>query len=387
MTMKRNLLLIAAAGAGKTTYVVREALKSSEKVLITTFTTENEAEIKKKIIKEKGFIPENIVIQTWFSFLLEHGVRPYQGCVDERMFDYEVKGLLLVTSKSGVKYTFRGKSVSYSEDEEFFKHYFTREHKIYSDKIAKFVCRACERSKNAVVQRLEKIYSTIYIDEVQDLAGYDLDLVKILMTSTSNIILVGDPRQVTYYTHWETKNSNFRNGKIELFLKQCPKKLKIEVDKEILNKSHRNNKAICDFSSLLYQGEFSNTEPCSCVECHPAEIEHQGIFLVKENDIRAYIEKYEAIQLIWDRKNKIYLKNNAFYNIGISKGKSFNRVLIYPTKDMVTWLSNAETMLKDETRAKLYVAITRARYSVAFVVNEKDIQNITNIPVWEYKGA
>ena len=380
-------MLIAAAGAGKTTYVVREALKSSEKVLITTFTTENEAEIKKKIIKEKGFIPENIVIQTWFSFLLEHGVRPYQGCVDERMFDYEVKGLLLVTSKSGVKYTFRGKSVSYSEDEEFFKHYFTREHKIYSDKIAKFVCRACERSKNAVVQRLEKIYSTIYIDEVQDLAGYDLDLVKILMTSTSNIILVGDPRQVTYYTHWETKNSNFRNGKIELFLKQCPKKLKIEVDKEILNKSHRNNKAICDFSSLLYQGEFSNTEPCSCVECHPAEIEHQGIFLVKENDIRAYIEKYEAIQLIWDRKNKIYLKNNAFYNIGISKGKSFNRVLIYPTKDMVTWLSNAETMLKDETRAKLYVAITRARYSVAFVVNEKDIQNITNIPVWEYKGA
>ena len=108
---------------------------------------------------------------------------------------------------------------------------------------------------------------------------------------------------------------------------------------------------------------------------------------MKENDIRAYIEKYEAIQLIWDRKNKIYLKNNAFYNIGISKGKSFNRVLIYPTKDMVTWLSNAETMLKDETRAKLYVAITRARYSVAFVVNEKDIQNITNIPVWEYKGA
>ena len=75
--MKRNLLLIAAAGAGKTTYVVREALKSRDKVLITTFTTENEAEIKKKIIKEKGFIPENIVVQTWFSFLLEHGVRPY----------------------------------------------------------------------------------------------------------------------------------------------------------------------------------------------------------------------------------------------------------------------------------------------------------------------
>lgn len=210
-----------------------------------------------------------------------------------------------------------------------------------------------------------------------------MDLVRILMASSSNIILVGDPRQVTYYTHWETKNSSFRNGKIELFLNQCPKKLKIEIDKEILNKSHRNNKAICDFSSLLYQGEFPKTEPCSCSECHPVDIEHQGIFLVKEDDIRAYVEKYNAIQLIWDRKNKMFLKDKSYYNMGISKGKSFNRVLIYPTKDMIAWLSNTRTNLKDETRAKLYVAITRARYSVAFVVNQEEIRNITTIPVWD----
>jgi DNA helicase-2/ATP-dependent DNA helicase PcrA len=50
---------------------------------------------------------------------------------------------------------------------------------------------------------------------------------------------------------------------------------------------------------------------------------------------------------------------------------------------MIAWLSNTRTNLKDETRAKLYVAITRARYSVAFVVNEKEIQNITTIPVWD----
>lgn len=380
--MKRNLLLIAAAGAGKTTYIVREALKFEEKVLITTFTTENEAEIKKKIIKEKGFIPENIIVQTWFSFLLEHGVRPYQGCVDDRMFDYEVKGLLLVTSKSGV-YNYHGRMIPYGEEKEFFRHYFSKEQKIFSDKIAKFVLRACKKSNGAVIQRLEKIYSTIYIDEVQDLAGYDLDLVKILMASSSNIVLVGDPRQVTYYTHWETKNSSFRNGKIELFLNQCPKELKIEIDKEILNKSHRNNKAICDFSSLLYQGEFPKTEPCSCSECHPVDIEHQGIFLVKEDDIRAYLEKYDAIQLIWNRKNKMFLKDKSFYNMGISKGKSFDRVLIYPTKDMITWLANTSTRLKDETRAKLYVAITRARYSVAFVVNQEEIRNITTIPVWD----
>lgn len=380
--MKRNLLLIAAAGAGKTTYVVKDALKSNDKVLITTFTTENEAEIKKKIIKEKGFIPENIVVQTWFSFLLEHGVRPYQGCVDERMFDYDVKGLLLVTSKSGV-YKAYGKTIPYSEDKNFFHHYFTREQKIYSDKIAKFVYRACEKSNNAVIQRLEKMYSSIYIDEVQDLAGYDLDLVKILMSSTLNIILVGDPRQVTYYTHWEQQNAKYRNGKIELFLKEkCPKKLNIIIDKETLNKSHRNNQPICDFSSLLYKNEYSKSEPCSCEKCHPTEIEHQGIFLVSEKDKLAYLEKYSAVQLIWNRTNKSFLNDRLFYTMGGSKGKTFNRVLIYPTKDMLIWLSNTSFMLKDEARAKLYVAISRARHSVAFVVNEKEIQKIKNIPIW-----
>lgn len=382
--MKQNLLLIAAAGAGKTTYIVKEALKSEKKVLITTFTTENETEIKKKIIKEKGFIPENIVVQTWFSFLLEYGVRPYQGCVDERMFEYEVKGLLLVSQKSGVKYSFQGKSVSFNEKEEFFKHYFTKDHKIFSDKIAKFVYRVCKKSKGAVIHRLEKIYSTVYIDEVQDLAGYDLEFIKILMESSSNIVLVGDPRQVTYYTHWETKNSNYRNGKIEQYLNErCPKKLKIKIDKETLNKSHRNNQQICDFSSLLYQNNFPKAEPCSCPECHSSQIDHQGIFLVRKTDVVKYLEKYASVQLTWDKRNKDYLNDKPFFNMGISKGKTFNRVLIFPTRDMAAWLSDSSNKLKDETKAKLYVAITRARYSVAFALDDKEINNIKNIPIWE----
>ena len=45
-----NRLMIAAAGAGKTTYLVEEALKQSGNVLITTFTNANEMEIKKKLM-------------------------------------------------------------------------------------------------------------------------------------------------------------------------------------------------------------------------------------------------------------------------------------------------------------------------------------------------
>jgi DNA helicase-2/ATP-dependent DNA helicase PcrA len=46
--MTNDKLIIAAAGAGKTTFLVTEALKMTERVLITTYTQANEAEIKKK---------------------------------------------------------------------------------------------------------------------------------------------------------------------------------------------------------------------------------------------------------------------------------------------------------------------------------------------------
>ena len=80
--LTNNKLIIAAAGSGKTTFLVEEALKQKEgKVLITTYTQANEAEIRKKIIEENhkknglACIPENVTVQSWFSFLLQHGVR------------------------------------------------------------------------------------------------------------------------------------------------------------------------------------------------------------------------------------------------------------------------------------------------------------------------
>lgn len=41
-----NKLIVAAAGSGKTTYLIEQALKSNGQTLITTFTIDNESEIK-----------------------------------------------------------------------------------------------------------------------------------------------------------------------------------------------------------------------------------------------------------------------------------------------------------------------------------------------------
>lgn len=42
--MGPNKLVIAAAGSGKTTYLVRQALAVEQRVLITTYTESNEQE-------------------------------------------------------------------------------------------------------------------------------------------------------------------------------------------------------------------------------------------------------------------------------------------------------------------------------------------------------
>jgi DNA helicase-2/ATP-dependent DNA helicase PcrA len=75
------------------------------------------------------------------------------------------------------------------------------------------------------------------------------------------------------------------------------------------------------------------------------------------------------MQLRLDAKTKIE-NGHAVMNFGKSKGLTFDRVLIYLPGTMLKWLKDANTDLAGGSRAKLYVAITRARLSVAFVCDD-----------------
>ena len=68
------------------------------------------------------------------------------------------------------------------------KYYFSQSHLIYSDKLAKFVVRANELTNGLVIKRIGKIYSHIFIDEVQDMAGYDLEIIKLLFGLETNTL-------------------------------------------------------------------------------------------------------------------------------------------------------------------------------------------------------
>mgnify|MGYP001001618558 CR=1 FL=1 len=370
--MKTNKLIIAAAGSGKTTFLVNEALKiKDKKVLITTYTIANEEEIRKKIIKKNKCIPENITIQTWFSVLLQHGVRPYQGCLCEK----KINGMVLVNSQSGVKCYIKGKiPICYSEDKELEKYYFNDIFKIYSDKLSKFVYKCDQLSKGAVINRLCRIYPHIFIDEIQDLAGYDLELLKLLFSSPANILLVGDPRQVTYLTHNEKKYGKYKNGFIKEFILNECRGSSCEIDEEILNSSYRCNKQICSFSSKLYPSYQA------CTSSQDEVTEHDGIFLVNEKDVEKYLEKYSPVQLR-DKVNVAVNNKYKVFNFGESKGLTFDRVLIYPTKPFLNWMIN-NSDLPPISRSKFYVALTRAKYSVGIVYNHNGKTKIDGVNIY-----
>lgn len=360
--MKTNRLIIAAAGSGKTTFLVNEALKTRGTVLITTYTQANEAEIRKRFTEINGCVPPNVTIQTWFSTLLQHGVRPYQGGV----FDESIKGMVLVNEPSALRFkTKSGNNVYYGESDNFKKHYFNNEFKIYSDKISKFVLRCNEKNHGAVIERLSRIYTNVFIDEVQDLAGYDLDILKLLMKSRSNVVFVGDPRQVTYLTHNEKKYTKYKDGQIKDFIQsECPKNI-CDIDEETLNCSHRNNQYICEYSSKLYP----DYKPC--VSNQMITTDHDGIFLVRRADVEYYLKKYKPVQLR-DSSREIVNKNYQSFNFGESKGLTFERVLIYPTQPFIKWMNDNNSELAPKSRSKFYVALTRAKFSVGIVYNYND---------------
>jgi len=376
--MSDNRLVIASAGSGKTTQIVNEALSISEgNVLITTYTQANEKEIKKKIIQKKKAIPVNITIQTWFSFLIQHGVKPYQGALNEVMFNEDVRGLNLVSELSGKKVNADGEPIlvygqpRFWGERHFKLHYFDSGWKIYSDKLTKFAIKVNGETDNEVFERICRIYSHIFIDEVQDLAGHDLEVIKLLFKSDSEVLLVGDPRQVTYLTHLERKHSKYSDGRIkEFILEKCKSLIEDGIDEESLKFSHRNNEMVCKYSSQLYP-DFPESEPCEC--CKREDTGHDGIFFVRPDDVESYLDTFKPMQLRWS--NAVATNSNySVMNFGESKGLTFDRVLIYPTSTMISWIEDHSKELAGETRAKFYVGLTRAKHSIA-IIYDYDSEN------------
>ena len=258
----------------------------------------------------------------------------------------------------------------FSKRADINRYYFDNASNVYSDAVADLVCEINTRSGGLVIGRLEQIYDDIFIDEMQDLAGYDLVFAESLLGSAIRIVIVGDPRQAIYSTNRSNKYSQYRGAGVVNWIQT-----QVNIGRcnlKTLDTSHRCNQSICDLADGLYP-EYAKT-----VSLNNGAVDHSGIFLVMESDVSAYA-RYEPQALRWDKRNKAL--GLAALNFGQSKGLSFDRVLVFPTSPISKYLESG-IQLEAGSKSRLYVGITRARHSVAFVTNSP-AKNFHQATVWK----
>lgn len=342
--MPSSNVVICAAGGGKTTKIVTDALADpTQRVAILTYTDNNIRGIRECIIEQNRTPAAHIEVLSWFTFLLREMARPYQNV----LYTKRIRGIHWVA----------GRSDPYATADKTGRYYFGDSDLVYSDKIARFACECDTASGGMVLARLRQRFDRIYVDEIQDMAGYDLELLEAMMRAGVNLTLVGDHRQPTFRTNYSGKNSGYGGYKIIKKFREWQKKGLCSLDYQL--HTYRCNQQITDFADALYPAEPKTTS------LNVKKTDHDGVFLISTADVPAYIAKYQPQVLRYD-KNSDCAGFEAM-NFGISKGMTFDRVLIFPTQIMGKWLSTGVDAHIAGSRAKTYVAVTRARYSVTFV--------------------
>jgi len=325
--------------------LVQRALANPDRrIAIVTYTNNNLREILSRFASQNSGLPKHVELLSWYAFLLRECVRPYQRA---KYGGPRVESIAWV----------QGRSPFWVSESNVGKFYFAGGDRIYQDKLAQFVVE-CERlSECRLTKRLRRVYSDVYIDEFQDLSGWDLEIIKLLMASEIRITLVGDPRQSVFKTNNSAKNAKYRKAAVTKLIEKWEQDGLCTIKSSCGN--YRCHQGICDFANKLWPAMEEMKAMTNQVTGH------DGVFLIKSSDVSDYIARFSPQVLRWD-------KNAASYgcraiNFGKAKGLQFERVLITPTQPMVKYLRTGDLKHVLPSLDKLHVAVTRARHSVAFV--------------------
>jgi hypothetical protein len=137
----------------------------------------------------------------------------------------------------------------------------------------------------------------------------------------------------------------------------------------------RSNQVIASFSDSVHDPTLGFPPTVSMSESSTG---HDGVFVVSPDHATEYVGLHEPLCLR-SARNIAQDVDLPFRTFGTVKGLTVDRVLIYPTAPIIKFLKSG-TPLKPKPSCGLYVAITRARHSVAFVVDDPDS---VDLPRWK----
>ncbi|OAV62882.1 UvrD-helicase domain-containing protein [Enteractinococcus helveticum] len=339
---------LAVAGSGKTREIVERinAQPSGTTSLAVTYTLQGQDVIRSRL--PNRLLSEHETMG-WFSFLSRHIVRPY---LPLKFPGINPRGLHPVYSQDDIP---RGRSG--------WKYYYDDDHQPYSSRLATLAKLIIELTAGAPIKRLERIYDYIYIDEFQDLGGNDLVVLEGLMNSKINVLLVGDVRQAVLETSRSDRlNKDYRGVKIvDWFRKRQAAGQCHIVPNDVTN---RFNQKIADFSDFIHDPKLSLPNTTSAFR---ETTGHDGVFLVDEQHADAYSASFEQRPTVlrYQRSSR-GVPDGELLTFGMAKGITRDRVIVYATGPFRKLLKSRE-VLASKSACGFYVAVTRARYSVAIV--------------------
>ncbi len=349
-----NRVEIAVAGSGKTWGICEEVVNkinnnSQKKILLVTYTNKGIESLKKTYMKQNfGVLHERIIFKTWYQFLLSEFIKPYQKFITNkinyiRSFDFSKQyGYINFKARGNIS------------------HYINKSGDVLSNFASELCVDLNEKSDGKVINRLEEIYSDIYIDEVQDLSGEDFKILDLLFQSKLSIKCVGDYKQSTYTTHNTKKNKRITGINILTYFKQLEKEKVIQLKYNLYTK--RFGEEICHFANSIFLDDTQKMLPgqgCDVVA------ENMGIYIIAKKDLEKYYNFYHPQVLKYDIKTSTDNYNSL--NFGQCKGMTFDRIIIYPNNVFKDFLVKNKEI---KSKTKYYVAVTRSRFSIAFVFDE-----------------
>jgi DNA helicase-2/ATP-dependent DNA helicase PcrA len=341
-------LILAVAGAGKTTKILRD-LAPEKRSLILTYTNQNLASLAISLRQAHGgIIPAHVELRTYFSFLYSFCIRPY--------FSYKLRdnGLLYGSVPETARFFKKDKT----------KHYMSSGRYLYAPRAAKLVRES--KALEKVKKRLSRHFDNLYVDEVQDFAANDFNLLLDLAQADVESLYVGDFYQHTFDTSRDgtTRSTLYSKGPVSYAAEF--KKAGFEIDTTSLSNSRRCSPEVCAYiTEKLGIDIGSNRQDSTAIH-----------FL---RDPQEVLEIYRNSNVV-----KLFFKDHAKYdcysnNWGNSKGLDLYGdvcvVLNGTSQKLLT--ANRGNELKPSTKNKLYVACSRARGNLYFI-EEKQLKALLN---------
>ena len=324
--MDNKRLIHAVAGSGKTTKII-ESIDPQKRNLIITYTETNQNTIRAKLIDKLGYIPESTFIFGVFEFLYSFCLVPYLGKRPKGInFDYKTQGRF---DKNSIDTTGRIIQNQLSKS-------LMRGSLIYKKKNIKF--------DNSYLERIDKFFDCIYVDECQDLESDDFDWLLSLSNLKAEVLLLGDFYQKTYSTSRRGNKGKGIHSSFDNWIKAISDS-GFEIDLSNLSESYRCPKIVCDFivDNLGIKISSQRDENVAAKITLIDSSDKLSSIMIDDNVMKLFYQKcYE-----YDCKNQ---------NWGDSKGSEYKNVCVVlnPTTYKL-FDSGRLSELSSQTKSKFYV--------------------------------